>query len=91
MSNQVVPRTLAEFPERPTKSELLDSVLQGLEDLGRVFDVIHKGPESLVIDEATGILLAQTCTRLTTIKAVLGAIAYLEHKRQSALPRLVLP
>lgn len=80
MSNQTVPTVLANYPTRPTKAELLDSLEKVLADVCKVHDFINEGDENGVLDEATGTLLALTCTRLNTLKAVLGTIAYLETK-----------
>lgn len=91
MTTQAVSNALAEFPERPTKDELLDSLFRVLEDIGQVYDFIDKGDDRLLLDEDTGILLAGATTRLSTIKSVLSTIAYLEHKQAMVQPRLIVP
>lgn len=90
MSNQTVPTVLAEFPKKPTKGQLLESLLKVADDLGLIYDSINEGPESMVLAENVATLLGLTCTRLNTLKAVLGTIAYIESMN-SVHPRLIVP
>lgn len=86
MSNQTVPTVLANFPTRPSKGELLDSLTQVLDDVCKVFDFLNEGDEDVVIDENMATRLRLTCTRLNTITAVLGTMAYLAQKTKLITP-----
>ena len=87
----VAQATLAEFPERPTKKQLLDSLFTALEDIGLIYDSVEKCDEDLLLDSATLDKLAATATRVTVLRQVFASIAYLAHHKTEITKRLILP
>lgn len=73
--------TLAEFPTRPTKDQVLTCLMEVLEDLADVYDAVDAGGEDMLVGQEVLLRLLRGHTRTSAVRGALGTLAVLEAKR----------
>lgn len=80
---QPVSPTLAVFPVRPTKEQMLEVLMGLLEDFGAVYDAVDRGDENMVLGPELLMALGRGQTRAAAVRGALGSIAYVAAKQLS--------
>ncbi len=79
-----VPPTLAVFPERPDKEQMLECLSLAIDDAVTVYEAVRDGDDSMLLSAESLLVLLRAHTRLTAARGGLGTLAVIEAQRLAA-------